>query len=80
VIRAGQPDLRRQTGVAPVALTGRNHHSVAIGSITETASAAPGQTSLTPNIDLGDDNHDHLIDPDEVIRIAMARRQTQRPS
>ena len=25
-------------------------------------------------IDLGDDNHDHLIDPDEVIRIAMARQ------
>jgi arylsulfatase A-like enzyme len=30
-------------------LTGRNHHSVAMGSITETATAAPGQTSLTPN-------------------------------
>jgi hypothetical protein len=31
-------------------------------------------------IDLGDDNHEHLIDPDEIIRIAMARQQTQRPS
>jgi arylsulfatase A-like enzyme len=30
-------------------LTGRNHHSVAMGNITETATAAPGQTSLTPN-------------------------------
>jgi arylsulfatase A-like enzyme len=30
-------------------LTGRNHHSVAMGSITETATAAPGQSSLTPN-------------------------------
>jgi arylsulfatase len=30
-------------------LTGRNHHSAAMGSITETATAAPGQTSLTPN-------------------------------
>jgi hypothetical protein len=29
-------------------LTGRNHHSAAMGSITETATAAPGQTSLTP--------------------------------
>jgi hypothetical protein len=29
-------------------LTGRNHHSVAMGSITETATAAPGQTSLPP--------------------------------
>jgi hypothetical protein len=25
-------------------------------------------------IDLGDDNHDHLIDMNEVIRIAMARQ------
>jgi hypothetical protein len=25
-------------------------------------------------IDLGDDNHDHLIDLNEVIRIAMARQ------
>ena len=30
-------------------LTGRNHHSVAMGTITETATAAPGQTSLTSN-------------------------------
>jgi hypothetical protein len=25
-------------------------------------------------IDLGDDNHDHLIDPEEIIRIAFARQ------
>ena len=25
-------------------------------------------------IDLGDDNHHHLIDPGEVIRIAMSRQ------
>jgi hypothetical protein len=25
-------------------------------------------------IDLGDDNHDHLIDPDEITRIALARQ------
>lgn len=30
-------------------LTGRNHHSVGMGSITETATAAPGYTSLRPN-------------------------------
>ena len=30
-------------------LTGRNHHSVAMGSITESATAAPGQSSLRPN-------------------------------
>jgi arylsulfatase len=30
-------------------LTGRNHHSVSMGSITETATSAPGQSSLTPN-------------------------------
>src|SRR5512135_1121867 len=30
-------------------LTGRNHHSVAMGSVTETATSAPGQTSLRPN-------------------------------
>jgi arylsulfatase len=30
-------------------LTGRNHHSVGMGSITETATSAPGQNSLRPN-------------------------------
>jgi arylsulfatase A-like enzyme len=30
-------------------LTGRNHHSVCMGGITETATSAPGQTSLRPN-------------------------------
>ncbi|WP_322938233.1 arylsulfatase [Nocardioides bizhenqiangii] len=30
-------------------LTGRNHHSVAMGSITETATSAPGQSSVRPN-------------------------------
>ena len=30
-------------------LTGRNHHSVAMGSITETATSAPGQSYLTSN-------------------------------
>ena len=30
-------------------LTGRNHHSVGMGSITETATAAPGYTSVLPN-------------------------------
>ena len=29
-------------------LTGRNHHSVNMGSITETATSAPGQTSVLP--------------------------------
>ncbi len=28
---------------------GRNHHSVAMGSITETATSAPGQNSQTSN-------------------------------
>jgi arylsulfatase A-like enzyme len=30
-------------------LTGRNHHSVGMGSITETATSAPGQSSMRPN-------------------------------
>src|SRR5512136_3119946 len=30
-------------------LTGRNHHTVGMGNITETATAAPGQSSLRPN-------------------------------
>ncbi|WP_404429796.1 arylsulfatase [Microbacterium lacus] len=30
-------------------LTGRNHHSVGMGSITETATSAPGYSSLKPN-------------------------------
>ncbi|MBG0565899.1 arylsulfatase [Actinoplanes aureus] len=30
-------------------LSGRNHHSVGMGSITETATAAPGNSSLRPN-------------------------------
>jgi Sulfatase len=29
-------------------LTGRNHHSVGMGNITETATAAPGYTSVLP--------------------------------
>ena len=33
----------------PALLTGRNHHSVGMGSITETATSAPGQSSLRPN-------------------------------
>ena len=30
-------------------LTGRNHHSAGMGSITETATSAPGQSSVLPN-------------------------------
>ena len=30
-------------------LTGRNHHSVGMGSITETATAAPGYSAVRPN-------------------------------
>jgi arylsulfatase A-like enzyme len=30
-------------------MTGRNHHSVGMGNITETATSAPGQSSLRPN-------------------------------
>ena len=30
-------------------LTGRNHHSVGMGSITETATSAPGNSSVLPN-------------------------------
>src|SRR4029453_2796293 len=30
-------------------LTGRNHHSVGMGGITEIATAAPGQCSVLPN-------------------------------
>ncbi|KRA25357.1 arylsulfatase [Microbacterium sp. Root61] len=30
-------------------LTGRNHHSVGMGSITETATSAPGMNSMRPN-------------------------------
>ena len=30
-------------------LTGRNHHSVGMGNITELATSAPGYTSLRPN-------------------------------
>jgi arylsulfatase A-like enzyme len=30
-------------------LTGRNHHSVGMGAITELATSAPGNNSLRPN-------------------------------
>ena len=33
----------------PALLSGRNHHSVGMGSITETATSAPGNSSLRPN-------------------------------
>ena len=26
-------------------------------------------------IGIGDDNHDHLIDPDDIIRVAMSRQK-----
>jgi arylsulfatase A-like enzyme len=122
-------------------LTGRNHHSVGMGGITEIATAAPGSNSVRPNtkapiaetlklngystpqfgegrvamtqamvfsadettdvgsesgtpvssdytaeeskftgkikwiqLDLGADDADHFIDPDERLRIAMARQ------
>jgi len=35
--------------------------------------ARPG-SSTTCSVDLGADNHDHLINPDELIRIAMVRQ------
>lgn len=35
-----------RTRAAP--LTGRNHHTVGMGSITETATSAPGYTSIRP--------------------------------
>ncbi len=25
-------------------------------------------------IDVGDDNHDHLVDPDDLIRVAISRQ------
>ena len=34
---------------AAALLSGRNHHSVGMGSITETATSAPGNSSLRPN-------------------------------
>jgi arylsulfatase A-like enzyme len=85
-----------------------------MGSITETATSAPGNSSLRPNtkaplamtlklngystaqfgkcsdytahgsrftgkinwvqLDLGKDDNDHFIDPEERLRIAMARQ------
>ena len=59
--------MRQQTGRAPVA--GRSSWSLSSGG----TSRFNGKIDLV-QIDLGDDNHDHLIDPDEVIRIAMARQ------
>jgi hypothetical protein len=38
-----------------------------------TTSKFNGKINLV-QIDLGDDNHDHLIDPADVIRIAMSRQ------
>ena len=35
--------------VGQALLTGRNHHSAGMGSITETATSAPGQSSMRPN-------------------------------
>lgn len=64
-------------------LTGRNHDSVGMGMIIEVATTAPGwETSpMGPfdcanwvQIDLGPDDHDHLISPDERLSFAMARQ------
>ena len=35
-------------------LTGRNHHSVGMGGITEIATGAPGYCSVLPNTDVAD--------------------------
>ena len=67
-------------------LLGRNHHAVGMGGITEIATSAPGYNSLRPKvgaftgrvrwvqIDLEVDDHDHLISPEERLRIAMTRQ------
>jgi arylsulfatase A-like enzyme len=36
-------------GMRAAMLTGRNHHSVGMGGITEVATSAPGNNSLRPN-------------------------------
>jgi hypothetical protein len=50
-------------------LAGRNHHSVGMGSITELATSAPGQSSLRPNTcaQLAE-----ILKPEERLRAAMA--------
>jgi hypothetical protein len=60
-------------------LTGRNHHAVGMGGITEIATSAPGYNSVRPNWiqldgDAAAEDPDHLISPDERLRIAMARQ------
>jgi arylsulfatase len=66
-------------------LTGRNHHSVGMGGITEIAASAPGYNSIRPNttaqlnwfqidLDAAAEDLDHLITPEERLQIAMARQ------
>lgn len=57
--------MRQQTG-------GARLRAPACSDCTDGTSMFNRKIDLV-QIDLGDDNHDHLIDPDEVIRIAIAQ-------
>jgi Sulfatase len=80
-------------------LSGRNHHTVGMGGITEIATSAPGYNSIRPpvsddytsagsrfggtvewvQIDVADaaEDVDHLISPEERLRIAMVSQVRQ---
>ena len=55
-------------------LTGRNHHAVGMGAITEVATAAPGYTSIRPQSAAPLAEVLRLIGPLELHHLAIAAR------
>ena len=64
-------------------LTGRNHHTVGMGGITEIATSAPAPDEsrfcgtvewVQIDVDEAAEDLDHLISPEERLAIAMARQ------
>lgn len=77
-------NLLDDVGSRQALLTGRIHHAVGMGSISETGTTVtpdhtPASSRFTGRIhwvqlDVGTDDHDHFIQPEERLRGAMARQ------
>jgi arylsulfatase A-like enzyme len=55
-------------------LTGRNHHAVGMGGITEIATSAPGCNSIRPNTAAPLAETLHFLAAEERLKVAMARQ------
>jgi Sulfatase len=60
-------------------LTGRNHHSVGMGGITEIATSAPGNNSLRPNSKARADAHAQRLLDSPVRQVPRGARVADEP-